>query len=167
MTVPDTIRYIIGSLIAALTLSLTAHADAPQVIKVELAETGSNTYRIDVTLKHGDTGWKHYADKWDVVGPEEQIIATRILHHPHVDEQIIATRILHHPHVDEQPFTRSLSGVKLAPKIRFIRIRPHDKKHGYGNMFDYISVPRRSVPPKCRPGESPDLTGKSKTTKIH
>ena len=38
------------------------------------------------------TGWEHYANKWDVVGP---------------DDTILGTRVLLHPHVNEQPFTRS------------------------------------------------------------
>ena len=47
-----------------------------------------------------DSGWDHYANRWEVLEPEGQVIATRTLLHPHVDEQ---------------PFTRSLSGIHIPP----------------------------------------------------
>ena len=49
-------------------------------------------FDIDVTLRHADTGWDHYANRWEVIGP---------------DGRVLATRVLYHPHVNEQPFTRS------------------------------------------------------------
>lgn len=128
-----------------LILSWSAHADSPRVVSAKLIEIGKNTYRVEVTLIHADTGWEHYADKWEVMGP---------------DDIIIAKRVLYHPHVDEQPFTRSLSGVKLGPNLRFVRIRPHDKQHGYGDISVYLPIPGREVPPKCRPDEALDLLKK-------
>jgi hypothetical protein len=50
-----------------------------------------------VILKHGDAGWKHYVDAWDVVGP---------------DGKVLGTQTLLHAHEHEEPFTRGLSGVK-------------------------------------------------------
>lgn len=73
-------------------------------------------YRIDVTLKHDDSGWEHYADRWEVLDPEGNVIATRVLYHPHEEEQ---------------PFTRSLAGVVVPKGVTKLRIRAHDKVHGY------------------------------------
>lgn len=133
-------------LAAALLFTGSAHAHAPRVIKAELHESGPGTYRIDVTIRHADTGWDHYADKWEVLAP---------------DGRVLGTRVLYHPHVNEQPFTRSLSGLKLPPDIRFVQVRPHDKVHGAGALSAQIPVPGRWVPPKCRPDEAPDLMPKN------
>lgn len=71
---------------------------------------------FDVTLKHDDTSWKHYANKYDILA----------------DGKVIATRVLWHPHIDEQPFTRLISNVKIPKGITFIVVRGHDLIHGYG-----------------------------------
>jgi hypothetical protein len=70
-----------------------------------------------VTVKHQDEGWQHYADAWEIVAP---------------DGQVLATRTLYHPHVNEQPFTRSLSGVVIKPAIKVVTVRAHDSVHAYG-----------------------------------
>ena len=44
----------------------------------------------------------------------------------------IATRILHHPHVNEQPFTRSLFGVVINKDIKQVIIKAYDSVHKYG-----------------------------------
>ncbi len=126
---------------ATLLAANAALAGLPRVEKVRLTESGDGRFTIAVTLSHADSGWDHYADRWEVLGP---------------DDKVLAARVLYHPHVDEQPFTRALSGVKLAPNIRFLRIRPHDKRHGFGPVSAYIEVPGRELPPKCRPGQAGD-----------
>lgn len=77
----------------------------------------NDSCRFDVTVRHADQGWDHYADKWDILTP---------------DGQLIATRVLHHPHVDEQPFTRSLNRVEIPAGLDRVIIRAHDSVHGYG-----------------------------------
>lgn len=78
---------------------------------------GGGSYDFVVTVRHGDRGWEHYADKWDVVGP---------------DGTVFGTRVLFHPHDTEQPFTRSLRGVTIPADVVRVRVRAHDKVHGYG-----------------------------------
>jgi hypothetical protein len=87
------------------------------VVKIDVQMESSGTYRFDVTLQHEDTGWKHYADRWEILTTEGKLLATRVLQHPHVQEQ---------------PFTRSLSGVKIAPGTDKVVVRGHDLVHGYG-----------------------------------
>ncbi len=101
------------------------NANEADVIEAKAHKTG-NTYRFSVTVKHADTGWDHYADKWDVVDP---------------DGNVLATRTLHHPHVNEQPFTRHLSGVKIPENITTVIIKAHDSEHGYGGKVMQISLP--------------------------
>lgn len=115
-------------ILAALFLLFPAgsHAGEADVIKVEVAKTGT-TYRFDVTLSHTDEGWQHYADKWDIVGP---------------DGQVYGTRILYHPHTSEQPFTRSLSAVIIPDGITAVSVRAHDLVHGYGGKELRVVLPQ-------------------------
>ena len=110
-----------------LLSSLTpAHAGEADVVNVEVKKLGNGTYQFDVTVRHKDEGWKHYANKWDVVDP---------------DGTVIGTRTLYHPHVEEQPFTRSLSGVKIPEGINKVTIRAHDLVHEYGGKVVTVTLP--------------------------
>lgn len=113
-------------LLGFLLLPTILFAGEADIVNVEVEKPGSS-YRFDVTVRHDDTGWQHYADRWDVVGP---------------DGQILATRVLYHPHVNEQPFTRSLSGVAIGAGVSSVVIRAHDLVHGYGGQEMTISLPR-------------------------
>jgi hypothetical protein len=99
------------------------------VINVTIGPENADTYRFNVTLRHKDVGWNHYADRWEILGPKGTILATRVLAHPHVNEQ---------------PFTRSLSGVHIAPDIHEVTIRGHDLMHGYGGKQLKVRIPRSS-----------------------
>ena len=110
-----------------LLISLTkAHAGKADVTDVRVECQGSCTF--NVTVKHADTGWKHYADQWDVVSP---------------DGEVLGTRVLYHPHVNEQPFTRSLSGVKIPTGIREVILRARDSRHGWGGKEIRVAIPLR------------------------
>ena len=87
------------------------------MVAATATQQSSGTYSFSVTVQHADTGWDHYADAWDVVGP---------------DGKIIATRTLYHPHVNEQPFTRSLGNVTIPDGVTQVTLRAHDSVHGYG-----------------------------------
>ncbi len=97
-----------------------ALADSPQIAFATGSKSGQ-TWRFDVTVKHADEGWDHYADGWYILAP---------------DGTELGYRKLLHPHVDEQPFTRSLSNVTLPANTSTVIIRAHDLVHGDGP--DYI-----------------------------
>ncbi|GMT49809.1 MAG: hypothetical protein IEMM0008_1348 [bacterium] len=120
-------KKLMAFIIVLIITSAVAFAGEVDVVKVNVKKTGDHTYRFSVTLRHDDTGWEHYADRWEVLSP---------------DGKILATRVLYHPHVDEQPFTRSLSGVKIPSDIEEVIIRGHDKKHGYGGKTKKIKLPK-------------------------
>jgi hypothetical protein len=105
---------------------ISVYAGEADVIEVNIVNLADGAYRFDVTLSHADEGWEHYADKWDVVGP---------------DNTVLGTRTLYHPHVNEQPFTRSLSGVKIPEGIREVSIRAHDSVHEYGGSIVTVVLP--------------------------
>ena len=106
----------------------TAVAGEADVVDVIATLQGPGTYRFDVTVAHADTGWDHYADRWDVVAP---------------DGTVLGTRTLLHPHVDEQPFTRSLSGVVVPPGVTTVTVRAHDSVHGLGGAEMTVTLPER------------------------
>lgn len=102
--------------LATAVISAPAFADPP-VINAVVAEKSGGEWRFDVTLSHGDTGWDHYADRFEVLAP---------------DGTVLGVRELLHPHVEEQPFTRTLNGVVIEPSIDTVTVRAHDNVHGYG-----------------------------------
>ena len=106
-------------------MSTQAFGGEVSVVDAKVRHTGGQKYRFDVTLAHGDTGWDHYADRFEVVSP---------------DGEILGTRTLLHPHVEEQPFTRSLMNVKIPPSIKWVMIRGHDSVHGYGSKTIKLEV---------------------------
>jgi len=102
---------------AAMFAAQPAIAGEADVVGVKAALQSDGIWRFDVTVRHADAGWDHYADKWDVVGP---------------DGTVLGTRVLLHPHDNEQPFTRSLSGVAIPDAVTEVTVRAHDSEHGYG-----------------------------------
>ena len=65
-----------------LSAAVPCVAGEADIIEVKATKIAENTYRFSVTVLHKDDGWKHYADKWDIVAPDGQVLGTRILHHP-------------------------------------------------------------------------------------
>jgi hypothetical protein len=90
------------------------HAD-DVIIEHVAADCVARECRFDVTLRHADSGWDHYADQWRVMDPELNTLGVRTLLHPHVDEQ---------------PFTRSLHGVKIPPHVSSVIVEGRDTVHG-------------------------------------
>ena len=109
---------IIGAAIVGgpLIIAHTAIAGEANVVGVRMTQRGAS-YNLAVTVRHADVGGDHYADKWDVLTPDGEVIATRVLAHPHDNEQL---------------FTRSLGGVRIPAALAKVRVRAHDKVHGYG-----------------------------------
>lgn len=118
---------LIYILFVCLLLMYNTAADAGEadVIEVEVRRIGGDTYKFDVTVRHADEGWEHFANKWEVTAP---------------DGTILGTRVLAHPHVEEQPFTRSLSGVKIPENLAEVIVRAHDLVHGYGGKTVKVKV---------------------------
>ena len=111
--------------------SIFAHvsqADEVEIVNVYMQQTDSG-WRADVTLKHNDTGWEHYADAWRVVDG---------------NGHLFKTRVLYHPHINEQPFTRSLSGIIIPADQTIVYVEAHDKKHGWSSQRVKVDLTRSS-----------------------
>lgn len=118
------VRALVLSLLVAMSAAGTARAEMPEIVKAEAYRVGMG-WRIDVTLRHPDTGWDHYADGWEVLDG---------------NDKRIAYRELMHPHVNEQPFTRSLINVMLPDGTREIFIRAHCSEAGWDSEAVRVSL---------------------------
>jgi hypothetical protein len=112
-----------------------ANAD---VIYVRAVQTGENTWTFHVTVEHPDSGWEDYADGWDILTPDGEIVK------PNPDDPF--TRLLLHPHVDEQPFTRSQGGIVIPPNAAQVTVRAHDLVDGYGGRQVIVNLTVESGP---------------------
>jgi hypothetical protein len=122
------IKYILGSLALILLLSSPKPAIAGDVeITSATARMSGDRWTFSVTLRHGDTGWDHYADLWQVYTPSGELLGERVLLHPHVQEQ---------------PFTRSLSGVEVPDDVSEVIVRARDSVHGQSPQNYRLVLPR-------------------------
>ena len=112
--------------VALLTISAIPGTAGEADVLGATANKRGDAWSFTATVRHADTGWEHYADRWDVVGP---------------DGAVLGSRTLFHPHVGEQPFTRSLSGVKIPEGVTQVTIRAHDKVHGLGGKEFALELP--------------------------
>ena len=129
MTRKLTVRTLFAALMlstAAVGVPGSAGAGEADVVGVEAVPNGPGIWRFNVTVRHDDTGWDHYADKWDIVAP---------------DGEVLGTRVLAHPHENEQPFTRSLGGVAIPEGVDRVVVRAHDSEHGYGGLEVEVTLP--------------------------
>jgi hypothetical protein len=83
-----------------------------------------NQYTFNVTISSPDLGCKQYADWWEVID---------------IDGNLIYRRILAHSHVDEQPFTRSGGPVAISENTE-VYIRAHMNTTSFGTMVFKGSV---------------------------
>lgn len=114
-------RLFTAGMIGALLLIGTgqlAVAGEVEIVKVQIRAAG-NSWHANVTLRHDDTGWEHYADAWQVVDE---------------NGKLLGKRVLYHPHVNEQPFTRSLSGIEIPAGTQVVYVEAHDKVHGWSKQ---------------------------------
>ena len=110
--------------LAMLTPAAAVAGDA-EIVDVALSRAADG-WRADVTLRHADSGWDHYADAWELRGP---------------DGVVYGRRVLLHPHVEEQPFTRSLSGMMIPEGVREVTVHAHDTVHGWAAQPMTVTLP--------------------------
>jgi hypothetical protein len=108
-----------------LVAPLPARAGTADVVEVEV-KCQERICRFDVSVRHDDTGWSHYADRFEVLAP---------------DGSSLGTRVLRHPHVNEQPFTRAIEGVRVPESVKEVRIRARDSEHGWGGAEVTLPIP--------------------------
>jgi len=130
-------KYLNGYLLSGLFLFVsptsfvsTVFANEVEVVDVKADQSSDKSWRFSVTLKHADEGWNHYANEWQIIAP---------------DNKILGTRTLYHPHVNEQPFTRSLDGVKIPDDIKTVRVIAKDTVHGLSTKAVQLDLSSKVV----------------------
>ena len=124
---PDFVRFFRSVMVTLTIISMNyVQAGEADVLKAEISAKGSGVYRIDVTARHEDAGWDHYANRWDILD---------------LNGNVLGSRVLAHPHDNEQPFTRSLT-VNLPEGISVVVIRAHDTVHGLGGVSFELAIPK-------------------------
>jgi len=113
-------------LLAVLFVAQTAFAGEADVVDVKVRRNSSGTYDFDVTVKSVDKGWNHYADAFEVLGP---------------DGALLGRRVLLHPHETEQPFTRDLYGVTIPAGVTHVTVRARHKPKGYDGKVQRVALP--------------------------
>ncbi len=89
---------------------LPDNENTAQVLEVE-AKGKPGAYNFTVTISSPDTGCDLYANWWEVINEEGELLYRRILAHSHVDEQ---------------PFTRSGGSIPLeANQVAIVRVHMH------------------------------------------
>jgi hypothetical protein len=127
---------VASALLCGLLAAGPSAADEVRVLRAWAECNAESVCRVIATIRHADTGWKHYADSFEVLGE---------------DDRVLAKRVLRHPHVHEQPFKRTLENVALPPDLETIRVRAHDTVHGVGPPSKPEKVRRPGPDPAATP----------------
>lgn len=103
-------------------------ANEVEVVNTRFDRQG-DSWTVHTTLRHADSGWDHYADKWRVINSRGDVLGERVLFHPHENEQ---------------PFTRSQSGIRIPQGISVVFVQAHDKVHGWSKQRIRVDLRRDS-----------------------
>ncbi len=117
----------LGLGLSAVLVASPLLAGEADVIAADATLDIRGTWTVSATILHADTGWEHYADRFDVLDQ---------------DGTVLGSRTLFHPHVDEQPFTRSLSSLTIPDDVTTITVRAHDSVHELGGETIEIVLER-------------------------
>ncbi|ETX10637.1 hypothetical protein MUS1_13720 [Marinomonas ushuaiensis DSM 15871] len=116
---------ILFSSMAYGTDSFSDSLEYAQVTYVKASQTSNGSWCFDTQVRHNDEGWQHYADTWQVVSQQGEVLGERVLFHPHDNEQ---------------PFTRSLCGVQIPSDVTMVIVRAKCNLHGFGGQTVVIDL---------------------------
>ena len=102
------------------------YASEADVQDVEVIDEGDDRYTFNVNVRHDDEGWDHYADRWEILN---------------LQDEIIAVRVLRHPHLKQESFTRSLPFVPVHQDTKEVKVRAHCSVDGFTGKEVVIKLP--------------------------
>ncbi len=100
--------------------------DCPEVLAVELRETGPGVFNVSTTVRSVDVEGVSYADAWEVRDGSGRVLGIRVLTHPHANEQ---------------PFTRSLGNVEIPNDVLEVEVEARDSVRGFCGVGLVVAVP--------------------------
>lgn len=95
----------------------SASLEYAQVTHVTATQESDGRWCFNVSVRHHDQGWEHYANAWEVIDTESNQLGLRLLAHPHDNEQ---------------PFTRSQCRIDIPSNISEVIVRARCNVHGFG-----------------------------------
>jgi hypothetical protein len=129
----------------ALTAAVPGAAEDSSVghanVEAVMIRGSSGSYLFQVTVRSPDTGCERYANWWEVVTPEGELVHRRILRHSHPKEQ---------------PFTRSGGPIGIDAD-REVIVRAHMHPGGYGGVALRGSPSAGFVTVELEPGFAEEL----------
>ena len=139
--------FVLMAALAACSRSSPAGLSTPAEGRAEIvsvtAAGNAGAYTFSVGISSPDTGCAQYADWWEVVRP---------------DGELVYRRILLHSHVGEQPFVRSGGPVAVAA-ADVVWVRAHMHPGGYGGKAFRGSVQEGFAAAELPTGFATDLAG--------
>lgn len=90
---------------------------------------GENQYTFSATISSPDLGCQQYADWWEVID---------------INGNLLYRRILSHSHVNEQPFTRAGGPLTISENTE-VYVRAHMNTTGYGSKVFKGSIAKGFV----------------------
>jgi len=106
---------ILISLIITILFSANLFAGQALIENVIAECNQKRVCKFDVTVRHADEGWSHFANGYQIFTPSGELLGHRVLAHPHVNEQ---------------PFTRSIRNIKIPVSVDTVELRANDSVHG-------------------------------------
>ncbi len=95
-------KTILGIIFVVFCTGVKGYAGEAHVLHVKIERLADNNITVYATVQHDDEGWKHYADRWEILDMQGNLLDTRVLMHPHTEE----------------PFTRSLPKAKIPAETK-------------------------------------------------
>jgi len=99
--------------------------DYAQVTYVTASQSSNGSWCFDTQVHHNDDGWQHYADAWQVLNQQGDVLGERVLFHPHNNEQ---------------PFTRRLCDVQIPNDVTMVTVRAKCNVHGFGGQSVVVDL---------------------------
>lgn len=162
------LQYVLSSFVLALTIcgcavwpienaSKTQYRSEAAFIETESTEQEDNdakvtaivvsdripgSYRLSVTINSPDTGCDQYANWWEAIDE---------------DGNLLYRRILAHSHINEQPFTRNGGPILVNETDQVVTVRVHMSSQGYSNQAMRGSASKGFKPITLPPNFLPEL----------
>src|SRR5262245_991565 len=137
---------LLPAVLLAILVPAAAPADEPRadVLYVDTQARQGGGYMFAVSVKSPDRNCEAYADWWEVVSE---------------DGDLLFRRVFMHTHPDEQPFTRPAGPVQITSNTTVV-VRAHFHPTGYGGAVMRGSVANGFETWKPPPGFGAELAKK-------